>query len=390
MEYILKIRDETLKLFVFQKIIRKSLNLNIVWSPSWGIWNMYAQVDFLDQLEPKSLDQYLAKGWFRMGLTIFTTHFLKFQDQFYSAVWLRIGLKNFSSSKSQQKLFKQNSKFRTEIKPAVVDLEKEALFAKYKQGISFAAASSLEHLLYHDGDVNIYNTYEVNLYDGDKLIACGYFDLGHEAAAGISCFYDPDYKKYSLGKYLMLLKMEYCQRLSMTYFYPGYFVPGYPLFDYKLSLADQDFDFYELSSRSWQPIQLFDDTKNPLVIMGQKLQELEVCLSNKDIKHRTFYYDFFDANLMPELKDIILFDFPIFMLLGDFNDHDLKSAIIYDVRDQKYHWVSCRSIFQPQIDQSYHNRYGRDLLKVYEQITLGHTAQSFVSLIKPVKINQAQ
>lgn len=351
---------------------------------------MYAQIDLLNQLEPEDLDQYLAKGWFRMGLTIFTTHFLKFQDQFYSAVWLRIGLKNFSPSKGQQKLIKQNSRFRAEIKTALVDQEKEELFAKYKEGISFSAASSLEHLLYHDGDIHIYNTYEVNLYDGDKLIACGFFDLGKEAAAGITCFYDPEYKKCSLGKYLMLLKMEYCQQQSITYFYPGYFVPGYTLFDYKLGLSDRDFDFYELGSGTWQPILSFDESKNPLIVMRQKLQELEHCLREKNIKHRTLYYDFFDANLMPELKDIELFDFPIFLLLGDFNDHELKNAIIYDVQDHKYHWVSCRSIFQPQVDQSSQDRYGRDLLKIYEQITLGHTAKSFVSLIKPVKINQAQ
>lgn len=358
-------------------------------SPLWGIANMYAQVDFLNQLEPKVLDQYLAKGWFRMGLTIFTTHFLKFHDRFYSAVWLRIGLKNFSPNKSQQKLLKQNSKFKVIIKPAKVDMEKESLFANYKQGISFTAASSLEHLLYHDGTINVYDTYEVNLYDGNKLIACGFFDIGEEAAAGISCFYDPAYKKYSLGKYLMLLKMGYCQQRSITYFYPGYFVPGYPLFDYKLSLSDHDFDFYELESCSWQPITMFNEKKNPLVIMRQKLQELEICLQEKNIKHKTMYYDFFDANLMPELKDIELFDFPVFLLLGDFNNQEIKNAIIYDVRDRKYHWVSCRSIFQPQVDHSHHDRYSRDLLKVYEQITLGHNAQSFVSLIKPVQVNQA-
>ena len=81
----------------------------------------------------------------------------------------------------------------------------------------------------------IYNTHEINLFDGEKLIAVGYFDIGTRSAAGISSFYDPSYKKYSLGKYLIYLKMEYCQKMGFEYFYPGYFVPGYKAFDYKLS-----------------------------------------------------------------------------------------------------------------------------------------------------------
>ena len=31
---------------------------------------------FPDHLAPSELDQYLAKGWYRMGTAVFTTHFL--------------------------------------------------------------------------------------------------------------------------------------------------------------------------------------------------------------------------------------------------------------------------------------------------------------------------
>ncbi|MEJ7659632.1 MAG: hypothetical protein WKG07_08390 [Hymenobacter sp.] len=40
------------------------------------------------------------------------------------------------------------------------------------------------------------------------LIAAGIFDQGTRSLAGIVNFYDPDYRKYSLGKYLMLYEIR--------------------------------------------------------------------------------------------------------------------------------------------------------------------------------------
>jgi leucyl-tRNA---protein transferase len=103
-------------------------------------------------LHGEDLDEYLAKGWFRMGQSIFTTNFLKFNGLTYSAIWLRIDLLTFEPTKFQQKLCKLNAKFRVEIKPLVeITNEHIALFTKYKTHITFDAAPSLTHLLYDDG-----------------------------------------------------------------------------------------------------------------------------------------------------------------------------------------------------------------------------------------------
>ena len=44
----------------------------------------------IDSLNGEELDKYLERGWFRMGQTIFTTNFLKFNGLIYSVIWLRI------------------------------------------------------------------------------------------------------------------------------------------------------------------------------------------------------------------------------------------------------------------------------------------------------------
>ena len=171
---------------------------------------MFAEVHCPGILTPEELDHYLAHGWFRMGQTIFTTNFLNFKSNFYSALWLRIPLEDFSTDNTQQKLIKRNNRFRVEIQRASVTPIKEALFARYKQHISFEASASLHTLLFGKASTDIYNTQEVNIYHHDKLIASGFFDLGNTSAAGIASFYDPEYKKFSLGKHLIYLKIAYC------------------------------------------------------------------------------------------------------------------------------------------------------------------------------------
>src|SRR5688572_11082836 len=105
--------------------------------------DMFGQVHSPEKLSGDELDAYLEMGWFRMGQTIFTTNFLNFKNQFYSAIWLRIVLPRFSLDNTQQKLAKINAGFTTEITPAHISPEKEALFAKYKLAVPFEASASL-------------------------------------------------------------------------------------------------------------------------------------------------------------------------------------------------------------------------------------------------------
>jgi len=72
------------------------------------------------------------------------------------------------------------------------------------------------------------------VHDGDKLIAVGYFDEGLDAIMGLKNIFDPDYAKYSLGKLIMIYKMQYCIERQMSFYYPGYIACESDVFDYKL------------------------------------------------------------------------------------------------------------------------------------------------------------
>lgn len=335
-------------------------------------------------LVPEELDAYLEKGWFRMGQTIFTTNFLHFKNQLYSAVWLRVALAEFFTDKTQQRLMRLNAAFRTEIQRAAVTPVKEALFTKYKEGVSFEASSSLSHLLFGKSAHTIYDTQEINIYDDDKLIATGFFDMGKTSAAGITCFYDPAYKKFSLGKYLIYLKMDYCKKLGFQYFYPGYFVPGYSFFDYKLAIGKPALQYLQLATQQWMPISEFAQALIPIQIMREKLLALQLLLAHSKIVTRLLEYEFFDANLIPDLKGVELFDFPLFLSFLGSSEDSLNQVIVYDVRDQQFHLVKCMGAWKTNSTNSRSEVYASHILKAEQYLFSTEQPEELAGIISMV------
>ena len=335
-----------------------------------------------NSLKGEQLDEYLERGWFRMGQTIFTTNFLKFNGLMYSAIWLRIDLLNLKPSKTQQKLQKLNAKFRAEIKPSIsLTPEYLMLFNKYKNHVSFDAAPSLSHLLYDDKFSNIFDSYEINIYDGQKLIACGIFDLGENASTGITCFYDPDYHKYSLGKYLMFLKIDFSKRQGMSYFYPGYFAPDYPMFDYKLDLAKPFLEFLDLSMNLWRPFEEYVYEEIPLVEMTQKLEELSACLTKRNFQYSLLKYEYFDADLSASMNGAGTFDFPVFILCFKRDKSISNPLIVYDVISRQYHLVVCDVVYQLHNETIKPDFYNENLLQMTQHLFATESAEAMALVV---------
>ena len=342
---------------------------------------MFSKLNFPDSLHPHELDDYLGNGWFRMGQTIFTTNFLKFSGIIYSAIWLRIDLSTFEKSKTQQKLEKLNASFKVVIQPIQFNEKQENLFQKYRNHITFDASPSLENLLFNNGENDIFNTYEVSVYDQEKLIATGFFDLGDNTAAGITCFYDPDYKKHSLGKFLMYQKIDFCRNLGMRYFYPGYFAPGYPLFDYKLDLAKNNLEYLDIRTNNWLNFKHYSKENIPFLIMTKKLKALSEQLSEIGFEHTFFKYDYFDADLMTNLNGLNLFDFPIFIFCFEVDENNPSPIIVYDIRDQQYHLLLSSSVFRTYADQNLGDHYSTNLLKTIKYLYSSESANIMANVV---------
>jgi leucyl-tRNA---protein transferase len=247
----------------------------------------------------------------------------------------------------------------------------ESLFEKYKMGITFEAASSLQNLLFHDGLYDVYDTQEVRIYDQEKLIAIGFFDMGEKSMMGITCFYDPDYQRYSLGKYLMFLKMQYAQNQGMAHFYPGYVSPGHPVFDYKLNLAKPFTEYLELSSNTWKPVQNFSESVIPIDVMRLKLRQLQELLRLREVETNFYNYEFFDADLTFDFNGSKTLDFPVFLqYANDYENIQGKSTviIIYDVRDSQFHLVVCEGIYNMSLASNDSEHFTKGILKIIHNL----------------------
>lgn len=329
---------------------------------------MFAQVRCPEVLTPEELDAYLEIGWFRMGQSIFTTNFLNFKNNFYSAIWLRVDLLKFAGDTTQQKLAKRNSRFVNIIQDADLNVEKENLYSRYKQNISFETSASLSHLLFGKSNRSVFNTKEICIYDGGRLIAVGYFDLGDVSAAGITCFYDPEYKKFSLGKYLIYLKIEYCKKLDLHYFYPGYFVPGYSFFDYKLTIARSQLEYLQLRTNRWLPVETITTSDIPYQLMASRILELSAMLTERGFRNNVLKYEFFDANLVPELMGAELFDFPLVLFLGEVDNDLPEYLIVYDVSEDVYKVLKCHSVWKTNSSSTVSDTFSSQVLKTNKEI----------------------
>lgn len=348
---------------------------------------MFVEVHTPQHLTRQELDAYLERGWFRMGQTIFTTNFAHVKDQMLSTIWLRIQLSRYERDEAHRKLLKRNERFATCIKPAILTEEKEVLYARYRETLSFAVSESLQHLLFGKGDgSSIYTTYEVTLYDQDKLIGCGFFDLGGNSAEGIVSFYDPEYRKFSPGKYLIYSKIQFCKELGLQYFYPGYFVPGNPSFDYKLSMAKGALQFLQLSSNTWQDYTSFSPADIPAEVMCRRLKELNAMLLTAGLESHVLKYEFFDVGLVPDMRNSQLLDFPLFLLIGPLSDKPAGIIVVYDVRDEAYHLQLCMPALKPDQTSPDPTVYSAFFLKPVQEVYQSPDVHAIAALL--VSINE--
>lgn len=325
-----------------------------------------------EALGAEDLDDYWSRGWFRMRQTLFTTHFLEFEGDFFSAVWLRVGLVGWQGDKKFAELKRRNRGFRVEFLPSppVPSSDMEDLFARYRDSLTIDVAPSLADLLVGYETTSVFASWEIRVWDGEALVAAGVFDRGETSAAGITSFYDPAYQKHSLGKYLIYLKMEYCREAGLEWFYPGYFVPGRPRFDYKLAMATDRLEYLDLASGTWRAWDTEAPRPDPLATMVDQLSKLGgTLLFNRHLS----------IHLSPQVNGVELFDFPVFLSLLPPGWGAGFLLVVFDPRDGLYHLVHGRSVYHLEGTHPTPGLFESDLLQVDRLLFSTADAQEMVT-----------
>ncbi|MBB4077708.1 arginine-tRNA-protein transferase [Lewinella aquimaris] len=309
----------------------------------------YAEKNTPFILSPDTLDWHLARGWYRMGSTIFTTHFLFFKNRPYSALWIRIDLQDFAFSRSQRKLLRKNSQlFTTVVATRTIDEEHEDLYDLYAEQfdgrLSPTIADSLED---YDGDV-VFNTWEVSVRErvSGKLVASSYFDLGNESAASILGIFDPNLRSFSLGYYTMLLEIQFCLDRGIRYYYPGYVVPGYARFDYKLRLGTAE--YFDIRTDKWQPYRELDPLREgPVEAQVHALTKFVELFNDLGHSVQLKVYPLFEAGLYDIWNDDY-FPYPYLVPLTEIMEKEIF-VVAYDPKDRNYFMLECRHMVQTQL-----------------------------------------
>lgn len=231
----------------------------------------YHHAERLPTVHGAELDRRLAAGWFRMHQDIFTTTHLFTDDEFHRVHWLRYEVDRIQDRASHRRIRKLNAVYRVTIDNFNgITGDHAELFARYRASINFDGANSIAHALFDDGnpDENPFHTKRISIHDGNRLIAGGYFDIGATAGTSILHFFDPDYRRFSLGRFMMLVTIDYLHAHGYTLYYPGYVVSGKAKMNYKLFLGRDLATYFDPITGDWLP---FDER----ILEPERLNEID-------------------------------------------------------------------------------------------------------------------
>lgn len=228
---------------------------------------------YFDRVKPRhltgaQLDLVLSRGWYRMRQDLFTISHLAEEFEFYRVHWLRYQVELIKERRSHKRIRIHHSNHKVVIEPLKVISESHRnLHRKYRKWIDFDGVHTIEEGLFgEEGQNSIFKTWSVSVYDGEQLIAAGYFDLGNKSVASILHFFDPDYTKTSPGKFLILSTVDFMKSRGIQWYYPGYVVAGKPKMDYKLFLGREFAEYFIPQTGQWSPFVNSILAEDPIII----------------------------------------------------------------------------------------------------------------------------
>jgi arginine-tRNA-protein transferase len=227
---------------------------------------------------------------------LYKVDLLCIESGIFGVVNIRTNLERFEFKKSQRKRKARCDRaFSVSIGTAKPDAEKEALYALHKDRFKGFIHPTLNEYLTSGFHRTVFDTREICVYDGDRLVAVSYFDMGEQSMASLIGLQHPDYRHYGLGIYTMLKEIEFGQSAGFKWYYPGYVLDLPSDFDYKLELGE--FEYYTPTKR-WGAYKRFDPAETTGARVRGAMEDLRNALSLIDIPFEERYYPYFSLGYM--------------------------------------------------------------------------------------------
>lgn len=207
------------------------------------------------------LDHALAAGYFRMGNDLFTTQEVFVSNYGNGAIydpvfWLRLNLKKAKETATTKRIWKKCAGFSFCIELAEITEEIESLYSVYLHSVNFDGYPSCKACIPElNNPAAAFDTHMITIRDQGRLIGVGFFDVGKKALMSVLHFYHPDYKRFSIGKFLMLITKEFANDCHMDFIYPGYFTIDGTKMDYKVFPQKEAIEVFLSKDNSWVPLE---------------------------------------------------------------------------------------------------------------------------------------
>lgn len=206
-------------------------------------------------LPNETFDWLLAAGWRLIGGE-FVRHNVVAQPYGYDRtvpLRIRTDAGRLVFSKSQKKLLTQNSAMlRCEIGRIRVTEEKLRLFERHSTRFSGDDyPPSVDVFLRHASSDLPVAGLEFDIFFEERLVACSFAHVGGAAISGTYCVFDPDFSRFSLGNYTLLLELLYAAHTGRQFYYPGYVYATPSRMDYKKNFYS--LERYDWTDSTWLP-----------------------------------------------------------------------------------------------------------------------------------------
>jgi len=202
---------------------------------------------------PEQMDRLWALGWRHLGVDFFRYSATSHSGANRTVVPLRIDLTKFSLSRSQKRVLAKNRETKVVIRDTFIDQTKARLFSCHRGRFKENIPDSIYDFLSEDPANVPCRNHEICVYEGERLIAVSFLDLGGEATSAVYAMFEPSESKRSLGIFTMLEAIRYSQELGRRYYYPGYAYREPSLYDYKKNFAGLEFMDWDMG---WRPYEI--------------------------------------------------------------------------------------------------------------------------------------
>ncbi|TVQ91006.1 MAG: hypothetical protein EA397_10955 [Deltaproteobacteria bacterium] len=302
---------------------------------------MHTRIEHPERLSPEDLDDYLSRGWYRIGQAMVTCRFVWDHDRVLrSAIWTRTPVQDHVRSRSQRKLMRRNLS-RYVVREGLLrpDGEHEALYRKYLKTARGERPQRLVDALLGGHVYDRFETHELSIRDEEgRLVGFSAFDLGHEGLQSIMAVYDPKARSDSLGFWTLLLEVDLARDRGLQYHYSGYILPGDPSMDYKLRVSPME--FLHPDEERWLPWEHFADVTLPVERLERRLRAMVQALRARGIPCEVADYHPYEAPVWnPDLKRALAH--PRVVRLVEPTTRPLLDVIAWDMEDEEYLLVRC-------------------------------------------------